>query len=104
LATIKLETIKLATIKLATIKLAICSKSHFKIILAFHEGKRDGRKFNQEPILRVLNLQLQRQRCCGLERFYIGKIIFILKTRYAISRFVHFHNAGVVARDRRIGS
>jgi hypothetical protein len=27
----------------------------------------------QEPILRLLNLQLQRQRCSRLERFYIGE-------------------------------
>jgi hypothetical protein len=26
---------------------------------------------NLEPILRLLNLQLQRQRCCRLDRFYI---------------------------------
>jgi hypothetical protein len=32
------------------------------------------------------------------------EIIFILKTRYAISCVVNFYNAGVVTRDRRIGS
>jgi hypothetical protein len=32
------------------------------------------------------------------------KIIFILKTRYAINSVVNFYDAGVVIRDRRIGS
>jgi hypothetical protein len=58
-----------------------------------------------EPISRLLNLQLQRQRCSRLERFYIGeKIIFILQTRLAFSCIVNFYNAGVVTRSRRIGS
>jgi hypothetical protein len=35
----------------------------------------------QEPILRLLNLQLRRQRCCRLERFLKGKNSFILKTQ-----------------------
>jgi hypothetical protein len=56
-----------------------------------------------EPILRLLNLQLQRWR--WLERFYIGeKMIFILKTRRAISCAVNFYNAGVVTQSRRIGA
>jgi hypothetical protein len=35
-----------------------------------------------EPILRLRNLQLQRQRCSGLERFFIGaeENIFHFKT------------------------
>jgi hypothetical protein len=28
---------------------------------------------DQDPILRLLNLQLQRQRCSKLEHFYFGK-------------------------------
>jgi hypothetical protein len=32
------------------------------------------------------------------------KIVFILKTRYAICCDVNFYNAGVVTRDHRIGS
>jgi hypothetical protein len=32
------------------------------------------------------------------------KIIIILKTRYASSCVVNFYSAGVVTRDRRIGS
>jgi hypothetical protein len=36
---------------------------------------------NQEPILRLGNLQLQRQRCSRLERFSIaGENIFVFKT------------------------
>jgi hypothetical protein len=38
------------------IGMALIGKLHFLIIL--------------EPILRVLNLQLQRQRCSRLERFF----------------------------------
>jgi hypothetical protein len=37
----------------------------------------------QEPILRLLNLQLQRQCCGRLERFYVrGKLFSFIKTRY----------------------
>jgi hypothetical protein len=32
----------------------------------------------QEPILQLLTLQLQRQRCSRLERFYIGEKYFLL--------------------------
>jgi hypothetical protein len=38
----------------------------------------------QESILRLLNLQLHRQRCSRLERFYVRRKIFIIKTRHAI--------------------
>jgi hypothetical protein len=39
-----------------------------------------------EPILRLLNLQLQRQRCSRLERFYVRrKICVVIKTRHAIT-------------------
>jgi hypothetical protein len=34
--------------------------------------------------------------------YFWGKIIFILKTRYAISGVINFHNAGVVACNRRV--
>jgi hypothetical protein len=44
-------------------------------------------------------------RCSRLERFNIGeKSFFILETRHAINSAVNFYNAGVVTRDRRIGS
>jgi hypothetical protein len=40
-----------------------------------------------------------------VEQFYIGKkIIFILKTRRAISCAVNFYSAGVVTQSRGIGS
>jgi hypothetical protein len=45
-------------------------------------------------------LQLQRQRCSRLERLYFVEKI-IVKTRYDISGY---YNAGVVTRDRRIGT
>jgi hypothetical protein len=36
-----------------------------------------------EPILRLLNLQLQRQRCSRLERFFrVDENIFVFKTHY----------------------
>jgi hypothetical protein len=57
---------------------------------------------NLEPILRLLNFQLQRRRCSKLERFYIRN--FLLKTCHAISCAVNFYNAGVVTHGRRIGS
>jgi hypothetical protein len=57
-----------------------------------------------EPILRFLNLQLQRQRCSRLEFLNRRKIVFNLKTRHAINSAVNLYNAGVVTRDRRIGS
>jgi hypothetical protein len=51
-----------------------------------------------------LESTLRRRRCSRLERFYLGeKFIFILKTRFAISFVLNFHNASVVTRDRRIG-
>jgi hypothetical protein len=42
-----------------------------------------------EPILRLLNLQLQ-----------VGKIIFVLKTRYVVRCVVNFYSAGFVAYVR----
>jgi hypothetical protein len=51
-------------------KICVCSHIYqgIRIALAL-------RNYNipQEPILRLLNLQLQRQRCSRLERFYIGE-------------------------------
>jgi hypothetical protein len=60
----------------------------------------------QEPIQRLLNLQLQRQRCTYKAGafFKVEENIFILNTRHAISCAVNFYNTGVVTRDRRIGS
>jgi hypothetical protein len=49
--------------------------------------------------LRLLNLQLQRQRCSRLESFYGGENSFLfLKTRYAINCVANFYNVGVVTR------
>jgi hypothetical protein len=48
----------------------------------------------EEPILRLLHLQLQRQRCSRLERFKVEYIF--LDTCYAISCAVKLYNAGVV--------
>jgi hypothetical protein len=48
-----------------------------------------------EPILRLLNLQPQRQRCGRLERsLKVEAIIFVFETNYAIR--VNFNSAGVV--------
>jgi hypothetical protein len=35
----------------------------------------------QEPVLRLLNLQLQSQRCSRLERFHIGEEEFLFQKR-----------------------
>jgi hypothetical protein len=40
----------------------------------------------------------------GCSVFIVGKIIYILKTPCATRCAVNFYNAGVVTRDRRIGS
>jgi hypothetical protein len=58
---------------------------------------------NQEAILRLLNLQLQRQRCSRLECFWSKEKKF-LKTHYANSNSVNFYSAGVENQDLRIGS
>jgi hypothetical protein len=48
----------------------------------------------QEQILRLLNVQLQRQRCSNV--LHQRKILFILKTRHAINCAVSFYNASAV--------
>jgi hypothetical protein len=53
-----------------------------------------------EPILRLLNLQLERQRF--FRNMNIEGNIFILKTRFATRGVVNFFNAAVVTRDHRI--
>jgi hypothetical protein len=55
-------------------------------------------KYELDPILRFLNVQLQRQRCSRLESFKSEKNYFYLKTRHAINSAVNFYNAGVVTR------
>jgi hypothetical protein len=59
-----------------------------------------------EPILRLWNLQLQRQRCSILERFskYVEENNFVFKMRKATCGLVNFYSAGVVTHDRGIGS
>jgi hypothetical protein len=37
---------------------------------SFLQGKTQNHKAGQDPILRLLNLQLQRQRCSRLVRFF----------------------------------
>jgi hypothetical protein len=45
---------------------------------------RGSQVSEQEPILRLLNLQLQRQHCSRLERFYkVEEFFFVFKTHYA---------------------
>jgi hypothetical protein len=56
--------------------------------------------FFLEPILRLLNLQLHTTLAFLRRR----KNIFVIKTRHAIGCAVNFYNAGVITRDRRIGS
>jgi hypothetical protein len=56
--------------------------------------------FYLDPILRLLNLQLQRQSCRRLERFIKGdENIFDFNTRGVLN----FYSAGGVIPDRRIG-
>jgi hypothetical protein len=66
-----------------------------------------------EPIRWLLNLQIQHQRCiykCNTSVVVVWSVLssekknFYSKTNYAISCVVNFYNAGVVTRDRRIGS
>jgi hypothetical protein len=62
--------------------------------------------FILDPILRILNLQLQRQYCCRLQRFkkYKGENIFVFNMHKASCGIVNFYSAGVVTHDHRIGS
>jgi hypothetical protein len=57
-----------------------------------------------EPILRLLNLQLQRQCCSRPERFFIIEEKIPFKTHKATGGVVNFYSAGVVTQNRRIGS
>jgi hypothetical protein len=60
---------------------------------------------SQEPILRLFNLQLQRQRRRRQERFFqIRRNYFCFQNALATHDDVKFYSAGVVTRDRRIGS
>jgi hypothetical protein len=60
---------------------------------------------NLEPILRHRNLQLQRQRCRRLGRFFnVKRKYLFFKTRWATRGVAIFYSAGVVTLDRRIGS
>jgi hypothetical protein len=49
----------------------------------------------------LLSLQLQRQRCSWLERFFkVEYFIFVFKTRKATRGNLNFYNAGAVTNDR----
>jgi hypothetical protein len=65
----------------------------------FHVHKR-------EPILRLLNLELQSQHFSRLERLskYVEDNIFVSKLQQATCGVVIFYRDGVVTHDRRIGS
>jgi hypothetical protein len=45
-----------------------------------------GLLFLLEPILRFFNLQLQRQRCCRLDRFSLKKKILLCSKRVALQK------------------
>jgi hypothetical protein len=55
-------------------------------------------------ILRLLNLQLQRQRCGSLEHFTSEENNFILKTRHAISCVVTYVKEPVCGKKYRVAS
>jgi hypothetical protein len=58
---------------------------------------------DQEAILWLLNLQLQRQHCSRLPRaFSVRKSIFLFLKRDVLF-VVNFYSAGVVNHNRRIG-
>jgi hypothetical protein len=66
-------------------------------------GSQSYERKRLEPILRLLNLQLQSKRFSRLERCLQKRKKLIIKTRYAISCTVNFYNAGVVTQSCRIG-
>jgi hypothetical protein len=66
-----------------------------KLILLMEKTILRFRGWSQS--LRLFNLQLQRQRYSKLGEKNSKK-------RYAISCVVNFYNAGIVTRERRIGS
>jgi hypothetical protein len=47
------------------------TKHNGKYVLNMQMPTFDNNLANLDPILRLLNLQLQRQRCSRLERFYV---------------------------------
>jgi hypothetical protein len=58
-----------------------------------------------QPILRLLKLQLQRQRRCRFERiFKVEENVLLFKTHQDTHGIVNFYSADVVNRSRRIGS
>jgi hypothetical protein len=60
---------------------------------------------NLDLILRLRNLQLQRQRCSRLERFFkVEKNTFVFKMHSATRGVINLYIAGIVTHDRRIGS
>jgi hypothetical protein len=56
-----------------------------------------------DPILRLMTLQLQRQRCNSLQRFQLVEKILVFKMSVATGSVVNFYSAGVVTRGRSIG-
>jgi hypothetical protein len=57
------------------------------------------------PILRLLHLQLQRQRCGSwLEFFKVEENVIVLKTPYATHGDVNFYSSAVVNSSRGICS
>jgi hypothetical protein len=52
---------------------------------------------NLDQILRLLNLQLQRQHFSSLGRFKVGGKFLILKTRYVISFDLNSYIASVIS-------
>jgi hypothetical protein len=73
------------------------SKIHIPKVGFLYENIPSGNP-DLEPILRLLNFQ--RLRCSSR----LEKNHFHSKTPYAINSVVSFYKAGVVTRDRRIGS
>jgi hypothetical protein len=59
---------------------------------------------SQEPILRLLNLQLQRQRGSKLGRFFQNEEKNICIMHQATRGVVNFDSVGAVTYSRRVGS